>query len=73
MNQKKKNCRPEIAGIKSLAPWLLLLTLCLAGCVTHSTVQTRIQERNAAYEAFSSDVKQMVAQGRIQVGMDTNA
>lgn len=47
--------------------------LLLAGCATPSTVQSRIQERNAAYDSFSPDIKELVADGRIKAGMDQNA
>ena len=52
---------------------LLLLAICLAGCATNSTVQSRIQERSAAYAAFPPDIKQLVNASRIKAGMDTNA
>jgi len=52
---------------------LLLVAAGLAGCATSSTVQTRIQDRSAAYAAFSPEVKRLVAVSRIQAGMDTNA
>jgi hypothetical protein len=68
---KNNNCLAKILTMKSCAPWLLLL--CLAGCVTRPTVQTRIQERSAAYASFSPAIQQQVVAGRIQAGMDTNA
>lgn len=73
MNKKKRNIFAEFANIKRILLGLLPVMLCVAGCATPSTVQTRIQERSAAYDSFSPDVKKMVDEGRIQVGMDTNA
>lgn len=73
MNKNRQNRRVETVVEFFSALWLLPLILCLTGCVTRSTVQTREQERNAVYESFSPEVKQMVSAGRIQAGMDTNA
>ena len=47
--------------------------LCLAGCATQTTIQSRIQQRSAAYSSFSPDEKKMILEGRIRYGMDTNA
>jgi hypothetical protein len=50
----------------------LLSGLLLAGCAT-STVETRKQERPAAYAALPADQKQLVDQGKIRVGMAPEA
>lgn len=49
------------------------LVAVLAGCVTPSTVESRIQERRAAYDAFSPEVRQLADAGRIRPGMDFDA
>lgn len=55
-------------------PMLVLLAgVLLAGCVTPSTIQSRRQERAAAYAALSPDVRTLVDQGRIKVGMNMDA
>ncbi len=70
----KQNARPAtISKTRLLALWLLPLVACLAGCISRPTIQSRIQQRNAAYAALTPAVKQLVAEGRIQAGMDTNA
>ena len=72
----KKNKKSYFAGIKKTKlVWLCLVPLIVgvAGCVTRSTLQSRIQERSAAYSSFSPETKKMVDEGRIQVGMNTNA
>ena len=53
-------------------PILLLASLMLAGCAT-STIQTRQQERSAAYAALSPDFRNLVDQGQIKIGMSTDA
>ncbi len=52
---------------------LAFAALGLIGCATHSTIQTRTRERSQAYASLAPAAQQLVAQGRIQVGMDTNA
>lgn len=49
--------------------FLPLAVLLLAGCASTGTIQSREQQRVAAYAAFSPQVKAMVNQGRIAVGM----
>ncbi len=51
---------------------VLLAGLVLAGCAT-STVQSRKQERYAAYEALTPEMRGLVDQGQIKVGMTTDA
>lgn len=51
---------------------LMLCSLVLAGCAT-TTVETRKQERQAAYEALPPDLKQLVDHGQIKVGMSEDA
>ena len=53
--------------------FLLPALLLLAGCATTSTIQSREQERAAAYASFSPEVKALVNQGRIAVGMTPDA
>ncbi|MDE3066023.1 MAG: hypothetical protein KGJ60_00585 [Verrucomicrobiota bacterium] len=52
---------------------ILLSIGLLAGCATPSNIQSREQERAAAYASFSPEVKAMVDQGRIAVGMTPDA
>jgi len=47
--------------------------LVLAGCATKSTVETRRQERAAAYDALSPEHRQLVDGGQIGVGMNEDA
>jgi hypothetical protein len=49
-----------------------LVALIVAGCAT-SSVQSRRQERLSAYSALSPELKALVDQGRIQVGMPMDA
>jgi len=51
---------------------LALLAGLIAGCAT-STVETRRQERRAAYEALPSEWRALVDQGQIKVGMSQDA
>ena len=51
---------------------LLLAGLVLAGCAT-STVLTRKQERYAAYEALTPEMRSLVDQGQIKIGMTMDA
>jgi hypothetical protein len=50
----------------------LLVVLLLAGCAT-STVQSRKQERYAAYQALPPELKAAVDQGQVKVGMSMDA
>lgn len=51
----------------------LAVLLLVAGCATTSTIQSREQERAAAYAAFPPATKKLVNQGRIAVGMTPDA
>lgn len=51
---------------------LLLGSLLLAGCAT-STIESRKQERPAAYDALSPEQKKLVDNGQIKVGMSQDA
>lgn len=50
----------------------LLVCVALTGCAT-STIETRRQERRAAYEGLSPEVKTLVDKGQIKVGMSQDA
>jgi Prokaryotic membrane lipoprotein lipid attachment site len=54
--------------MKRIIP-LLVSVLLLAGCATSNTIQSREKERAAAYASFSPEIKALVTQGRIAVGM----
>jgi hypothetical protein len=45
----------------------------LAGCATSGTIQSREQERPAAYAALSPDTQALVDQGKIKTGMNEDA
>ena len=54
---------------------LLIATLLIAlltGCA-RSTIQSRLQEKQAAYSGLSAETKSLVDQGRIKVGMPMDA
>ena len=51
---------------------LILLLVSLAGCAT-SSVESRRKERSSAYTSLSPEMKALVDQGRIQVGMPMDA
>jgi outer membrane protein assembly factor BamE (lipoprotein component of BamABCDE complex) len=51
----------------------LLGAALLAGCATSSSVQSRRQERAAAYNALSPELRALVDQGQIRVGMNEDA
>ena len=70
---KQNKCPVTILKSRLLALWFLPLVIGLTGCISRPTIQSRIQQRNAAYAALTPAVKQLVAEGRIQAGMDTNA
>lgn len=55
--------------------WVLILfsVVLFAGCATTSTIQSREKERAAVYASLSPEMKTMVDQGRIQVGMPMDA
>jgi hypothetical protein len=61
--------------VKLLKPKFLLplAVFLLAGCATTSTIQSREQERAAAYAALSPATRALVDQGRIAVGMTPDA
>jgi hypothetical protein len=52
--------------------WLLPVLL-FTGCATTSTIQSREQERAAAYAAFPQNIKALVNEGRIAAGMTPDA
>ena len=52
---------------------VLLAGLLLGGCATGSTIASRKQERYAAYEALSPEMRRLVDQGQIKVGMSMDA
>ena len=52
---------------------LSLLALVFAGCASTSTIQTRKQERSAAYSSLAPEFKTVVDQGQIKVGMPMDA
>ena len=71
IHQKARCCsNPEA---KTLGCVVFLLVFVLAGCATHGTIQSREQERAAAYAALSPEMKTMVDQGRVKVGMSMDA
>ncbi len=49
------------------------LLVLLSGCATKSTVESRRQERFAAYESLPDEQRQLVAEGQIKVGMNQDA
>ena len=51
---------------------LLLLAAALLGCAT-STVESRRQERMAAYNALTAEERELVDRGQIKVGMNQDA
>ena len=51
---------------------ILIAALMLCGCAT-STIQTRKQERSAAYAELPAATKSLVDQGKIKVGMSMDA
>ena len=56
------------------ANWILLIAACSlgGGCAT-STVEKRKQERSAIYSALPEEQRATVDQGKIKVGMSTDA
>jgi hypothetical protein len=54
----------------SMTMTILVLTV---ACATKSTVQTRKQERAAAYAAMPAEHQRLIDQGQIQVGMTEDA
>ena len=52
---------------------ILLSMVLLAGCATKSTVQTRQQERAAAYAALSPEQRGLVNAAQIKAGMNEDA
>lgn len=61
--------------LKKANGWLgwVLAGLALGGCVTTGTVASRKQERVAAYEALSPEMRSAVDQGMIKTGMSMDA
>ncbi|MDB6015864.1 MAG: hypothetical protein JWR19_353 [Pedosphaera sp.] len=51
----------------------MLFILLFAGCTTPTTVESRKQERYAAYQALSPEMKAAVDHGGIKVGMPMDA
>lgn len=51
----------------------LLLVLLLAGCATGNPIESRKKEHAAVYNSLSPEFKTLVDQGRIGVGMTTDA
>lgn len=58
--------------VKSLLAALVAMLLA-AGCATHGTVQSRIQEKYAEYSALPPQFKTAVDQGRVMAGMSMDA
>ena len=52
---------------------LLAFALCVVGCATRSTIQSRQQERTAAYAALTPEDRALVDQGQIKSGMSEDA
>jgi outer membrane protein assembly factor BamE (lipoprotein component of BamABCDE complex) len=52
---------------------ILMAGLALTGCATSSTVQSRVEERNAAFTAMPADVRASVAAGQLKAGMNPDA
>lgn len=53
--------------------FVILAALLITGCATPSTVETRKQERAAAYAELSPEMRALVDQGQIKVGMPEDA
>ncbi len=60
-------------GLNRLFGSLALLAWLAVGCATSSTVQTRKQERYAAYEALTPELKSAVDLGEVRAGMSMDA
>ena len=54
-------------------PLIIIGLILLAGCASTKTIKARKQERAGAYAALSSEMKTMVDQGQIKVGMPIDA
>jgi hypothetical protein len=52
--------------------WLCAAAI-LAGCAATSTIQTRRSERSAVYASLPADLRQLVDQGQVRVGMPEDA
>ena len=61
-----------LRGLKCSAI-VLAASLLAMGCATTGSVQTRKQERIAAYEALSPEMKTAVDQGQLKFGMNADA
>ena len=62
--------RPTIV---KYSPIILLVSLLLAGCAATQTVDSRKQERYAAYQALAPELKAAVDQGQVKSGMSMDA
>jgi hypothetical protein len=62
----------RLTAVKS---WICVLSACLvlAGCATTNTIDSRKQERAAAYAALSPEFKSLVDGGHIRKGMTEDA
>jgi hypothetical protein len=52
---------------------ILAFILCVVGCATKNTIQSRRQERSAAYTVLTSEQRALVDQGKIKSGMSEDA
>lgn len=68
----KKWLRPTTGAARWIIAGFLPILL-LAGCATGSTVESRKKANPAAYAALSPDIKALVDQGRVAVGMTPDA
>ena len=60
--------------MKAVARWILLVLLVvLSGCATTPKLEKRREERSAAYSSLSPELRALVDQGRIKVGMPMDA
>jgi hypothetical protein len=74
MNLPSMNMRSLQASLRSVKSFVfaLLAGVLLTGCAT-STIETRRQERLAAYQGLSPELKALVDKGQIKVGMSQDA
>ena len=68
------NMRSQQASLRSVKNFVfaVLAGVLVTGCAT-STIETRRQERLAAYQGLSSELKALVDKGQIKVGMSQDA
>lgn len=59
-------------GRKIVKASILIFSLLWAGCAT-STIETRRKERFSTYTALPPELRQLVDQGKIKIGMNTDA